>query len=84
MLIILEKGQRDFHRICIEQAANPQQAIRDFADSAFAAMSERHHQEFLHFDAAEPERRQILEFFAYQTVGVSIMDPRSLASVDFS
>ncbi len=82
MLIILKKGQRDFHRICIEQAANPQQAIRDFADRAFNAMSERHHQEFFHVQA-DQSRRQMVEFFAYQTIGVAIMDPRALA-VDFS
>ena len=82
MLIILEKGQRDFHRICIEQAANPQRAIRDFADLAFNAMSERHHQEFFHVQA-DQSRRQLVEFFAYETIGVAVMDPRALA-VDFS
>lgn len=83
MLIILKKGQRDFHRICIEQAANPQQVIRDFADLAFNAMSERHHQEFFHL-LAEPEReRRPVEFFAYQQIGAAILDPR-IAMVDFS
>lgn len=83
MLIILKKGQRDLHRICIEQAANPQQDIRDFVDVAFAAMSERHHQEFFHVQAEESRQRHNVEFFAYQTIGVAVMDPRALA-VDFS
>lgn len=83
MLIVLEKGQRDFHRICIEQAANPQRALQDFADLAFNAVSERHHQEFFHL-LPEPERaRRPVEFFAYQQIGVAILDPR-IAMVDFS
>lgn len=81
MLIILEKGQRDFHRICIEQAANPQRAIQDFADIAFAAMSEPHHHDFTHL-LAGPERRRP-EFFAYQQIGVAMLDPRVLMA-DFS
>ena len=83
MLIVLEKGRRDFTRICIEQAANPQRALQDFADLAFNAMSERHHQEFFHL-LSEPEReRRPVEFFAYQQIGAAILDPR-VAMVDFS
>ena len=83
MLIILEKGYRDFHRICIEQAANPQQAIRDFRDAAAAAMSERHHQEFFHVQAEESTRRHFVEFSAYQQIGVAVMDHRAIMA-DFS
>lgn len=83
MLITLKTGYRDLHRIGMEQAANLPDAVRYFRDAAFRAMSERHHQEFFHFDAAEPERRQIPEFFAYETIGVAIMDPRAIRA-DFS
>lgn len=82
MLIILETGRRDLNRILIEQTANPQRAIQDFADIAFDAMYERHHQEFFHVQA-DQSRRHRVEFFAYETLGVAITSPRALAA-DFS
>ena len=83
MLITLETGYRDLHRIGIEQAANLPYAVRYFSDAAAAAMSERHHQEFFHAQAEEPRRH--IEFFAYEQIGI-VLPPsaRALAAVDFS
>lgn len=83
MLITLETGRRDLHRIGVEHAANPQRAMRNFRDAAAAAMSERHHQEFFHAQAEESTRRHLVEFSAYQQIGVAIMAPRALMA-DFS
>ena len=68
----------------IEQAANPQRAIQDFADIAFQAMSAPHHQDFMHLQADPDRGRRPLEFFAHQQLGVAMMDPRAFAAVDFS
>lgn len=67
----------------MEQEANPQLAFRNFRDAAFDALSERHHQEFFSIQAEDPTRRQVIEFSAYQQIGVATLDPRVLMA-DFS
>ncbi len=79
MLIILETGRRDLNRIFMEQAANPDGALQRFMA---AVGTELQHVADMHHVTADEVRRP-LEFFAYETIGVAIMDPRALA-VDFS
>lgn len=81
MLIILETGRRDLHRIFMEQSANPDGALQRFMAAVGTEL--QHTVDMHHVTIAEPTRQ--LGFFAYQQIGV-VLPPsdRALAAVDFS
>lgn len=78
MLIVLETGRRDLQRIFMEQAANPDGALQRFMAAVGTELQHVADMQHVISDATGQ-----LGFFAYQTIGVAMLDPRAIMA-DFS